>query len=90
MTVKQYEKQLGHSIERMSYKEMSNLLLRLEHLDCVFFHNYMMQERKELQPLYKRLALFYDDDAIKGDCEAILNKYSKLIKEYDDKYQIRL
>lgn len=82
--------ELDYSIDKMSYNEMSNLLLRLEHLDCVFFHNYMMQERKELQPLYKRLALFYDDDTIKADCEAILNKYSKLIKEYDDKYQIRL
>lgn len=46
----------------MTFDEMSNLLNRLEHLDCVFFHNYMMQERKELQPLYKRLALFYDED----------------------------
>lgn len=46
----------------MTFDEMSNLLNRLEHLDCVFFHNYMMQERKELQPLYKRLALEYRKD----------------------------
>lgn len=75
----------------MTYEEMSDLLNRLEHLDCVFFHNYMMQERKGLQPLYKRLALEYrKDTSIKKDIEAILNKYSKLIKEYDDKHQMRL
>ena len=75
----------------MTFDKMSNLLNRLEHLDCVFFHNYMMQERKELQPLYKRLALFYDeDDTLKTDIETILGKHSKLIKEYDNKHQIRL
>ena len=74
----------------MTYEEMSDLLNRLEHLDCVFFYNYMEEERKSLRPLFKRLALFYDDDTIKEDCEAILYKYSKLIKEYDDKRQIRL
>ena len=75
----------------MTYEEMSNLLNRLEHLDCVFFHNYMMQERKELQPLYKRLALEYrKDTSIKEDIEMLLSKYSKVIKEYDEKHQIRL
>lgn len=75
----------------MTYEEMSDLLNRLEHLDCVFFHNYMEKERKELQPLYKRLALFYDeDDTIKTDIEIILDKHSKLIKDYDDKFRIRL
>ena len=75
----------------MTYEEMSNLLNRLEHLDCVFFHNYMMQERKELQPLYKRLALEYrKDTSIKEDIEMLLSKYSKVIKEYDGKHQIRL
>ena len=75
----------------MTFDEMSNLLNRLEHLDCVFFHNYMMQERKELQPLYKRLALEYrKDTSIKKDIETLLSSYSKLIKEFDDKHQIRL
>ena len=75
----------------MTYEEMFNLLNRLEHLDCVFFHNYMMQERKELQPLYKRLALEYrKDTSIKEDIEMLLSKYSKVIKEYDEKHQIRL
>lgn len=75
----------------MTFDEMSNLLNRLEHLDCVFFHNYMMQERKELQPLYKRLALEYrKDTSIKKDIETLLSSYSKLIKEYDDKHQMRL
>ena len=75
----------------MTFDEMSNLLNRLEHLDCVFFHNYMMQERKELQPLYKRLALGYrKDTSIKKDIETLLSSYSKLIKEYDDKHQMRL
>ena len=75
----------------MTYEEMSNLLNRLEHLDCLFFHNYMMQERKGLQPLYKRLALFYDeDDTLKTDIETLLSSYSKLIKGYDDKHQIHL
>lgn len=75
----------------MTFDEMSNLLNRLEHLDCVFFHNYMMQGRKELQPLYKRLALEYrKDTSIKKDIETLLSSYSKLIKEFDDKHQIRL
>lgn len=75
----------------MTYEEMSDLLNRLEHLDCVFFHNYMMQERKELQPLYKRLALEYrKGTSIKEDIEMLLSKYSKVIKEYDEKHQIRL
>ncbi|MBP3353031.1 MAG: hypothetical protein J6L02_00050 [Bacteroidales bacterium] len=51
----------------------------------------MEEERKGLRPLYKRLALFYDDDdTLKTDIETILDKHSKLIKEYDDKHQIRL
>lgn len=75
----------------MTFDEMSNLLNRLEHLDCVFFYNYMEEERKGLRPLYKRLALFYDeDDTLKTDIETILDKHSKLIKEYDNKHQIRL
>ena len=75
----------------MTFDEMSDLFCRMEHLECVFYYNDMLQERDNLRPLFKRLALFYDDDdTIKDDCEAILSKYSKLIKEYDDKHQIRL
>ena len=74
----------------MTYEEMSDLLNRLEHLDCVFFHNYMEKERKELEPLYKRLILEYKTaSSIKKDIDDVLYKYSKLIKEYDNKHQIR-
>lgn len=74
----------------MTFDEMSDLFCRMEHLECVFFYNDMLQERDNLRPLFKRLALFYDDDTIERDCKTILDKYSKLIKEYDDKHQIRL
>ena len=75
----------------MTYEEMSDLLNRLEHLDCVFFYNYMEEERKSLHSLYKRLTLEYKKNtSIKDDIEMLISKYSKLIKEYDDKHQIRL
>jgi len=51
----------------------------------------MLQERDNLRPLFKRLALYYDKDtSIEKDCKMVLSKYSKLIKEYDDKHQMRL
>ena len=75
----------------MTFDEMSDLFCRMEHLECVFYYNDMLQERDNLRPLFKRLSLYYDSDIdVKKDCEKILAKYSKLIKEYDSKHQIRL
>ena len=73
----------------MTYEEMTEIFSRMEHLECAFYYNDMLQERDNLRPFFKRLALFYDDDKIKKDCEAILDKFSKLINEYDDKFQIK-
>lgn len=75
----------------MTFDEMSDLFCRMEHLECVFFYNDMLQERDNLRPLFKRLALYYDKDtSIEKDYKMVLSKYSKLIKEYDDKHQMRL